>query len=466
MSILGRFEVAKRLPKAVRLFGNRNILTKFYLLLFLSIMTRRLSLIPAGASLASQHEDKISQWLSHYDYSRSTEDSYAITDPIIEEWKGRDDVGESLKEQLFVGKYADERAGLDYTYHKFYNTDRQILQDSMIDLFHDTVVHDTENNTTCEVPSENWMVFTAGCMGAGKGHTIHWLSSQGLFPLSAFVRVDPDDLRDLLPELPGYIKENPATAGYLTQKEAGYIAEVLTADALAKGKNVLVDGSLRDADWYKEYFLSLQSKYPKLRLAIIHVTASESTVFERVAKRSKETGRIVPRELLEETMRQIPISLRTLAPYVDLMATFSNDNDTEVPELLWSSRRPSPSTSDLSSLPAFGEDPDSAFSPFNMNSASQFLSSDGSSVKDGEKVEEDAEESLTDTPPSSPGSRGNRERSLSQHRVTYNIEGEGVVVSDDATTGMSEIEPSEEWKSSFRSIWKMHCPLPSSKGGR
>ena len=39
--------------------------------------------------------------------------------------------------------------------------------------------------------------------------------------------------------------------GYNTQKEAGYIAEILTIIALNEKKNVFVDGSLRDTSWYE-----------------------------------------------------------------------------------------------------------------------------------------------------------------------------------------------------------------------
>jgi Zeta toxin len=63
-------------------------------------------------------------------------------------------------------------------------------------------------------------------MGAGKGYTIQWLYDKGLFPLKAFVKVDPDSLRELLPETREYIARNPHMAGNLTQKEVGYIAEV------------------------------------------------------------------------------------------------------------------------------------------------------------------------------------------------------------------------------------------------
>ena len=38
--------------------------------------------------------------------------------------------------------------------------------------------------------------------------------------------MDPDALRELLPETEGYIKKDPSTAGYLTQKEVGCVCEV------------------------------------------------------------------------------------------------------------------------------------------------------------------------------------------------------------------------------------------------
>jgi hypothetical protein len=38
--------------------------------------------------------------------------------------------------------------------------------------------------------------------------------------------VEPDALRELLPETEGYIKRDPSTAGYLTQKEVGCFCEV------------------------------------------------------------------------------------------------------------------------------------------------------------------------------------------------------------------------------------------------
>lgn len=45
------------------------------------------------------------------------------------------------------------------------------------------------------------------------------LGERGLFPMEAFVQVDPDRLRRELPEMEGYVKRDSGTAGSLTHKE-------------------------------------------------------------------------------------------------------------------------------------------------------------------------------------------------------------------------------------------------------
>lgn len=45
------------------------------------------------------------------------------------------------------------------------------------------------------------------------------LGERGMFPMKAFVQVDPDRLRRELPEMDGYVKRSSGTAGSLTHKE-------------------------------------------------------------------------------------------------------------------------------------------------------------------------------------------------------------------------------------------------------
>jgi len=271
-----------------------------------------------------------------YDFEKSSEANYASPDTP------------------FVGRFKHIRAQLDYSYHKRYCVERQLLQDLLIDRFLKTRVVDHQQNVVCEVPLENWIVFTAGPMGAGKGHTMQWLYQSGLFPMDAFVNVDPDALRMLLPETAQYNHLDDKKTGHLTQKEVGYISEILSYDALQKGKNVLVDGSLRNAHWYLKYFRNLRDKFPIIKIAILHVTAKPETVLLRARNRAKVTGRHVPEETILESMRTIPESLRILSPHSEFVATFFNEDEESEPRLAYccmqevsSSASAFPSTSTL-----------------------------------------------------------------------------------------------------------------------
>ncbi|KAJ1429856.1 zeta toxin-domain-containing protein [Ochromonadaceae sp. CCMP2298] len=169
-------------------------------------------------------------------------------------------------------------------------------------------------------------------MGAGKGHTIQWLFQNDLFPFDAFVNVDPDAIRALLPEVPQYNAVDDQRTGHLTQKEVGYISEVLSYDALTKGRNVLVDGSLRNAHWYMEYFRNLRAEFPIVKIAILQVAAPVETVLRRAAKRALVTGRVVPEDVILDSIRSIPESFRLLSPSAEFVATFINEDDPPEPE--------------------------------------------------------------------------------------------------------------------------------------
>jgi hypothetical protein len=230
----------------------------------------------------------------------------------------------SADEQGFYGAFSHIRATLDYSYHEHYTKKRQSLQDSIIsDMLNSAIIRDKDGNV-CTTPTEPWLVFTAGAMGAGKSYTMNKLVEKGRFPLLAFVLVDPDEIRRHLPEFHIYVDENPELAGELTRKEAGFIAEILTLAGLQAGKNVLVDGSLRDSKWYISYFERLHEEFPNLRHAIVHVTAPREAVFQRAFMRAMTTGRVVPREVLERALDQVPRSVKVLAPLVDYFCEINN----------------------------------------------------------------------------------------------------------------------------------------------
>ena len=124
-------------------------------------------------------------------------------------------------------------------------------------------------------------------------------------------------------------------AGYLTQKEVGYISEVLILNGLQEGKNVLIDGSLRDAEWYLQYITNIKTHYPSIKIAIIHVTASEQTVLERCRLRGDVTGRHVPAKRILESLEQVPRSVEVLAPHTNFVVHFENEDVIGEPQMIF-----------------------------------------------------------------------------------------------------------------------------------
>jgi hypothetical protein len=196
-----------------------------------------------------------------YDFSKSTAENYK-------------DKGENT-----FGKFADIRDTLDFDYHGNYTRDRQIFQDVLL-----------QNVTGAGHRYDSpWIVFTAGAMGAGKSHTISWMSSQGYFPLPDFVQLDPDVFREAFPEWPEYRAADAVNAGHNTHLEAGYLVEIAMQHGLTSGHHIWVDGSLRDHEWFKLLFAKIHREHPQYQIAILFVFAEQ-----QVSKLSRVEGLIVP----------------------------------------------------------------------------------------------------------------------------------------------------------------------------
>mmetsp|Transcript_4943 Transcript_4943/g.7354 ORF Transcript_4943/g.7354 Transcript_4943/m.7354 type:complete len:344 (-) Transcript_4943:2635-3666(-) len=230
----------------------------------------------------------------------------------------------------FHGKFTSIRSKLDYTYHDIYTKNRQLLQDDIIESYLSNqittslMIQDVEkDDVVCQIPKEPWIVFMAGAMGVGKSYTIKHLNKTKRFPLQSFIYIDPDEIRHYLPE---YHHHLPEQVGYLTNKEAGYILEMITLLSLQSGYNTIIDGSLRDYKWYAKYFHFLRREYDTFRIAIIYVKApSREAVFARAENRFKLTGgRIVPNQTLELALDQVPRSIEILKPLTDFSVEIMN----------------------------------------------------------------------------------------------------------------------------------------------
>ena len=110
-----------------------------------------------------------------------------------------------------------------------------------------------------------------------------------------------------------------------------YIQELAQEVAMLKSQNIWVDGSLRDGDWFTQVYDDIRERFPRYRIAIFYVYASEPTIRARVKSREEKTGRGVPEKELVDSMLAPDKSLGKLVMKVDFIARIYNNHS--VPRL-------------------------------------------------------------------------------------------------------------------------------------
>lgn len=142
---------------------------------------------------------------------------------------------------------------MDYNYFSYYSLERQIK-------VHDPLIRQHLKNKPFNLSSPI-IKFSVGSFGAGKTHTLKWLNEKKEINLDEFVLIDPDFIKRLLPEWDGFIKENASTAATRLHKELTFIAMLIERAALFKKYNIIVDGSLQNADCYESWFEYIRSHH-------------------------------------------------------------------------------------------------------------------------------------------------------------------------------------------------------------
>jgi len=242
-----------------------------------------------------------------------------------------------ISEYLFYGKYSHLRRELDFNYHGSYSQKRTLIQDKIIDTFLGKLdigelFFFANLKMTPEETKKPRLIFSGGVMGAGKSHTLKWMHENKQINLDEFLWVDPDKIKELIPEYDTFKKEDPFTAGSRLHHESGYIQEILVLLALKNGWNIIVDGSLKDHVWYSWYFGIIRSHYPNYKLEIIYVVANVDIIWKRINCRAAETGRYIPPSVFQDNLEQVPKSIDVLRKLVDKIMSFVNNN---TPKLMW-----------------------------------------------------------------------------------------------------------------------------------
>ena len=218
---------------------------------------------------------------------------------------------------IFAGDFTESRSKVDFSYHSNYQIERQLLQDRIIHKY-------LRFGKSVDSPK---IIFTAGVMGVGKGHILKKMSESKQIDLQDYLWIDPDQLKDELPEMKIYVKLDPKRAGTKLHKESGFIQEIILSEALKQNKNIIVDGSLTSLIRHKMFFESIHRDYPHYTIEIIYVIADLEKIQARIQRRGDATGRFVPMEKVEQAFHQIPKTVEALTPLVSRVIIIDNNKE-------------------------------------------------------------------------------------------------------------------------------------------
>lgn len=302
-------------------------------------LTREMLRVPTS-ELYSAALEAAWQELEH-EGERPTPDRVAQLEPNSKEY--------SSPRPRHYGPYAVERASLDWSYHVVPNRARQTLQDEIVSLVLEKRLRDCrdagddepcrvfearegfskgeEEGKVSSVGEEDMgrkgdgrpgdkgrplALFTAGGMGAGKGHTLRaMLRSDTVRLPNNTVWIDPDALSRLLPERPQYLKADAANASALLHPEASLLQEIIAAVARQQRRSLVVDGSLTDCQWFEGFMRRYhQAGYD---CEILFVSAPEEVMLQRAEKRAKATGRVTNPDAIKRSRIKSPECVTALS---------------------------------------------------------------------------------------------------------------------------------------------------------
>ena len=192
---------------------------------------------------------------------------------------GYPELGPTIKEgdELLIETYKR------YKLNDYYTEERSILHDSIMKKIMDEGVSAKDG----EKPL---VVLMGGGGASGKGGVLKMLQESGEIPKSGFVHIDPDGIKEVLPEYKIILDKKDFRAAMVVHEESSEIANEIINLSVSGRKNLIVDKTMGDqkkAIQQIEYF-----KANGYRVELVGVTVDPSEALIRALERYYGSGRL------------------------------------------------------------------------------------------------------------------------------------------------------------------------------
>lgn len=136
------------------------------------------------------------------------------------------------------------------------------------------------------------------------------------------VTVDPDEIKEYLPEYGALKKKHPHEAARLVHKESLDVSELLLSQLIRHRKHFVHEGTMARTNKYKKLVKQLKKAGYAVYAYIVDLPLE--TAKQRAAKRAKLTGRTIPPHIIENTHRLVPYTFLVIKQWVDNYYVYDN----------------------------------------------------------------------------------------------------------------------------------------------
>lgn len=210
-----------------------------------------------------------------------------------------------------------------------YTPERQALHEKVYSKFLDHVsrVPDSQKPVA---------VVMMGGSASGKGTVVRHVMGDH----NDFVNVNPDDCKEEIPEYKQAINlgesgegtpRSAKDAALMAHEESSDMADEIRKRAVAGRKNLILDGTGKNAEKYAAKIHELKEAGYHVRLLMPHVDMQEAQ--KRAKERAQRSGRYVPDDFVEMAHHLIPGNFETVAAATDEAVLF--DNRKPPPRPVW-----------------------------------------------------------------------------------------------------------------------------------
>lgn len=154
-----------------------------------------------------------------------------------------------------------------------------------------------------------------GGPASGKSSIVEGISKKN------FVNVNPDLIKEQLPEYKQALKEGAKNASMIVHEESSDIARKVKEQAITQNKNMVIDGTGSNYGKYLDMINGLKSRGYHVKLIMPDLDVDSA--LKRVEERAEKKGRWVPEPFVRQAYNAIPANFLKLTQAADDFALYN-----------------------------------------------------------------------------------------------------------------------------------------------